>query len=184
MGMTGEEGTELIQSKDGTARLVGTNGPELTSLKKGDVIYTAEETKKILIGKSPSKPFPAYAKGTGSKTKVNNLTGKLDNGMGKPTKIELVVNIDAQLEALDRQRENGKIDAGTYQDNKEKLLTQKWYALQKDFNKELSNSPQKKHIYYDAKDDQVKLKDSYNSLSEKAKEEVMKEYNKIKDIND
>jgi hypothetical protein len=114
MGMTGEEGTELVQSKDGTARLVGTNGPELTSLKKGDVIYTAEETKKILKGKSPSKPFPAYAKGTGSKTSVNNLTGKLDNGMGRPTTIDLVVNIDAKLENEDRRYKNGEIDAGTY----------------------------------------------------------------------
>ena len=64
IGMTGEEGIEIVQSKDGTARLVGVGGPELTSLKKGDKVYTAEETKKILKGKTSSKTFPAYAKGT------------------------------------------------------------------------------------------------------------------------
>jgi hypothetical protein len=111
--LTGEKGMELVESKDGTAHFVGVNGPEIANLKKGDKVYTAEETKKIIKG-GPQKPFQAYAKGTGTKTSVNNLTGKLDNGMGKPTKIELVVNIDAQLETLDRQYKNGEMDAGTY----------------------------------------------------------------------
>jgi hypothetical protein len=36
----------------------------MTALKRGDVIYPADETKKILNGHSPKKVFPRYANGT------------------------------------------------------------------------------------------------------------------------
>ncbi len=64
--LTGEKGVELVQSKDGMAYLVGTNGPEIASLKKGDIVYPHDETKKILKG-GPKKTFHGYASGTKSK---------------------------------------------------------------------------------------------------------------------
>jgi hypothetical protein len=47
--------------------LVGVHGPEMAALKKGDKIYPADETKKILNGHSPQKLYNGYAKGTGGK---------------------------------------------------------------------------------------------------------------------
>ena len=45
--LVGEEGPELIWRKNGTAYLSGVNGPEITTVKKGETVYTAEETKNI-----------------------------------------------------------------------------------------------------------------------------------------
>ena len=44
-----EKGAELIEhTKQGTYELGTNNGPRLTQLEKGDVVHTAEETKKIV----------------------------------------------------------------------------------------------------------------------------------------
>ncbi len=77
LGILGDgNGAELVIGKDGTARVVGKNGPELTSLKKGDQIYTAEQTKKILSGTNEDE-FPAYARGyTNSSSQTNKNTRK------------------------------------------------------------------------------------------------------------
>lgn len=77
LGILGDgNGAELVIGKDGTTRVVGKNGPELTSLKKGDQIYTAEQTKKILSGTNEDE-FPAYARGyTNSSSQTNKSTRK------------------------------------------------------------------------------------------------------------
>lgn len=57
--LVGERGEEVVQSDD-EAYFVGTNGPELVYLNRGDRVYTAEETKKIkksaaiITGRIPS----------------------------------------------------------------------------------------------------------------------------------
>lgn len=61
--LVGEEGEELVQSGD-RAYLVGTNGPEITHLDEGDIVYTAEQTKKIKRGSTAIRGVvPAYAGG-------------------------------------------------------------------------------------------------------------------------
>ncbi len=61
--LVGEEGEELVQSGD-RAYLVGTNGPEITHLNEGDIVYTAEQTKKIKRGSTVIRGVvPAYAGG-------------------------------------------------------------------------------------------------------------------------
>lgn len=61
--LVGEEGEELVKSGD-RAYLVGTNGPEITHLNKGDTVYTAEETKKIKRGGGLiTGLIPAYSGG-------------------------------------------------------------------------------------------------------------------------
>lgn len=61
--LVGEKGEELVQSGD-RAYLVGTNGPEITHLNEGDIVYTAEQTKKIKRGSTVIKGVvPAYAGG-------------------------------------------------------------------------------------------------------------------------
>lgn len=61
--LVGEEGEELVQSGN-RAYLVGTNGPEITHLNEGDIVYTAEQTKKIKRGSTVIRGVvPAYAGG-------------------------------------------------------------------------------------------------------------------------
>lgn len=71
--LVGEEGEELVKSGD-RAYLVGTNGPEIAHLNKGDTVYTAEETKKIKRGGGLiTGLIPAYSGGYdgGAYGKVN-----------------------------------------------------------------------------------------------------------------
>lgn len=74
-------GPELVVSQDGTAKVVGTNGPTIDSLKKGDVVYTAEETEKILNGNDKSF-FKAYGKGTAFTKKPPTQGGSSSSGSG------------------------------------------------------------------------------------------------------
>lgn len=64
--LTGEEGPELVQTKDG-AYLVGQNGPEMAHINKGDTVYTAEQTKKIFKGSNPSL-MPRFNDGYGNRS--------------------------------------------------------------------------------------------------------------------
>jgi hypothetical protein len=95
--LTGEKGIELVQSKDGTAYLVGTNGPEIASLKKGDIVYPHNETKKILKG-TQKKPIHGYASGTGfsgkgSDTSKTGFGGGTLKNTDKEIKVEVVIPI-------------------------------------------------------------------------------------------
>lgn len=57
--LIGEEGPELVQTKDG-AYLA--DGPQFAQINRGDTVYTADETKKIL-NSAPSELFDRYATG-------------------------------------------------------------------------------------------------------------------------
>lgn len=59
--LVGEEGPELIQKSD-YAYLAGRKGPEITTIDKGDTVYTNSETKEILKG-SKETLFPRYFTG-------------------------------------------------------------------------------------------------------------------------
>lgn len=87
--LVGEEGEELVKSGD-RAYLVGTDGPEIAHLNKGDTVYTAEETKKIRHGGGLiTGLIPAYSGGYdgGAYGKVNpNKTYKPVIDTGKTTK--------------------------------------------------------------------------------------------------
>lgn len=59
----GEEGPELHLTKNG-AEIVGANGPELFHIEKKDVVYPANETRKILGSrKASSLSLPRFAGG-------------------------------------------------------------------------------------------------------------------------
>lgn len=63
LGVVGDGGgPELILSKDGNVRLGGVDGAELTQLEKGDQIYTAEETRDLLSGKT-NVDIPKFSTG-------------------------------------------------------------------------------------------------------------------------
>ena len=64
--LVGEEGAELVQSGS-RAYLVGTNGPEIVDLNRGDRVFPADETKKIVSSKRHiSGVIPAYKEGVGT----------------------------------------------------------------------------------------------------------------------
>lgn len=56
---------ELVVSGN-RAYLAGQSGPEIGYLNDGDIVYTADETKRILRGNILHKSIPAHAGGTGS----------------------------------------------------------------------------------------------------------------------
>lgn len=63
IGILGDGGgPELLISKNGTARLVGEDGPEAVQLKAGDQILTAEETQTAL-GNNRGTTYRAFAQG-------------------------------------------------------------------------------------------------------------------------
>lgn len=63
IGILGDGGgPELLISKNGTARLVGKNGPEAVQLKAGDQILTAEETQTV-FGNNKGTTYRAFAQG-------------------------------------------------------------------------------------------------------------------------
>ena len=75
----GESGTELLV-RSGQARLIGKNGAEMMSLKKGDIIFNASQTKELLKnGKIHSRGHAvgthSYADGTPF-NKALNFAGK------------------------------------------------------------------------------------------------------------
>lgn len=61
---TGQPKPELVVSGD-AAYVAGVNGPTIANLRKGDVVYTADETKQILGGSPRTIGIPAFAAGSG-----------------------------------------------------------------------------------------------------------------------
>ena len=62
VALVGEKGEELVKSGD-KAYLVGSNGAELVNLNKGDIVYNANETKKIKSGSRIGGVIPAFSGG-------------------------------------------------------------------------------------------------------------------------
>ena len=76
--LVGEEGPELRQHGS-SAELVGTNGPEIVDLDRGDIIYTNPQTKRIFRKYSSRLHgrIPAYKAGRGASDKYWMITETL-----------------------------------------------------------------------------------------------------------
>lgn len=61
--VVGEEGPELVYTPYGNARLVGTNGAEITNLERGAKVLTASQTRQMMSG-GLNGTMPGYAGGT------------------------------------------------------------------------------------------------------------------------
>lgn len=61
--VVGEEGPELVYTPYGNARLVGTNGAEITNLERGAKVLTASQTRQMMSG-GLNGTMPGYASGT------------------------------------------------------------------------------------------------------------------------
>ena len=89
--IVGEEGPELVMSKDGSARVTG-SGAHVEKLKKGDSVLPADETKEALPGvgeKVPSNKSGALPTGLTGYAKGTKATPKNDTG-------ELILDSDWQ----------------------------------------------------------------------------------------
>lgn len=75
---TGSPKPELVVSGN-RAYLAGQTGPEIGYLNEGDIVYTADETKRILRGNILHNSIPAHAGGTAGGLKD---TGGLKSGGG------------------------------------------------------------------------------------------------------
>ena len=111
--LTGEEGPELVWTGD-SAYLVGTEGPQMAYINRGDTVYTAEETREIY--KRQGTNINSYSGGyntNGVITTTVDLNKVITGGSGGKSKEEeawensfdklynLVHKIDEEL----RQRE-------------------------------------------------------------------------------
>lgn len=63
--LVNEEGPELIQSGD-KAYIAGNGNPAITHLNKGDIVYTADETKNILRNRSINDVIQSHKTGIGN----------------------------------------------------------------------------------------------------------------------
>lgn len=92
--LVGEEGAELVKSGN-RAYLVGVDGPEITKLQKGDQVFPADETKKILrgSGKKISGFIPAYADGRATTSGLRVETNKKGE-VGTPYTYKAKVDAD------------------------------------------------------------------------------------------
>ena len=106
--LVGEEGPELIESRDG-AYLSGVGGPQVVTLQRGDTVHTAEETEEIF--KRKGIPIPAYSKGVENLGSVSSSSGSSssssdddediwENGFDKL--YNLVRKIDEELHQRER----------------------------------------------------------------------------------
>lgn len=119
--LMGEEGPELVQT-DGSAYLIGQNGPETGYVNKGDTVYTAQETRKIM-GAQPPVSFPRYATAYNNSVKtgaypraqtpkaINKVTDKAEEIKNSLDWLyNLVQDIDAELLVRDKiEREYNRL---------------------------------------------------------------------------
>ena len=68
ISLTGEEGPELHQLANGGYYITGTTGPSIDYVNRGDTIYTAEETRKIMSGSRRSITRKRFSQGEGGET--------------------------------------------------------------------------------------------------------------------
>ncbi|MBC8531929.1 peptidoglycan-binding domain-containing protein [Gehongia tenuis] len=114
VSLTGEEGPELVQSGD-KAYIVGGRGPELVSLRPGDRVYTASETRQIMsrVRNGASGTFRAYAGGTGSKSSSSDDANR-----------EWKEKFQADLDDLEYLRDMNRISEERYYHDLERLNKQ------------------------------------------------------------
>lgn len=128
-------GPELIESKDGTFRMVQSNGAALTWLSRGDKVYTAEQTRTMM------KRVPHYAGGIGN--------GGYSGTVSITSFVEDVPEaFDRAMDELELRRDLDVIDEAQYYAELEKLRdkyfakgSDKWWEYEKEiyeYQKELA----------------------------------------------
>lgn len=172
--MVNEEGAEIIQSGD-KAYVADGGKPTITTLKKGDYVWTAEETKKILKGKHLNNPIFTRAAGTpgtgtiyvpknsssSSSAKSSSSTKKTSSSTKKSSKSkEAEKKRKAREKALKELEKYVKKETELYQ--KRKITAAKFYA----------NVQKKGKTYW--KNGKIEL-DDYKKYNSQAVDEIFDE---------
>ena len=104
--LTGEEGAELVWSGK-SAYLTGVGGPTITRLHSGDVVFPADETKKILSGTRTSNLFGSAAGGFSGSLNFGNVlsgySGTTQKSASVTTNVTVSTNIKEITEDLEEQ---------------------------------------------------------------------------------
>ena len=158
-------GPELIQSRDGTCRIIDSDGSVLTWLNDGDRVYTAEQTRTMM------RNVPHYANGVGNDgftTGNVKITKYIDN---------IPKAFEKALDDIELQRDLDVIDEAEYylqlESLRDKYLekgTDKWweYTVQiYDYKKSLAE--EEKSLSEKARDDE------FNSLENLLKRQFITE---------
>lgn len=105
-----EEGPELILSGD-KAYIAGGGKPAMTILKKGDVVFTAEETQQIMARKGQQQVFPRFSKGrasgiknysaSGSRSDYTGSSGRRSSYGGGTANVKVTVDTEKAMEELE-----------------------------------------------------------------------------------
>ena len=119
-------GAELIQSKDGSMRMVSSRGAAMTWINRGDRVYTAEQTKRML------KNVPHYAGGVGNTAYSGEvkITSYIDKLPGAFEKAFDEINLRRDLDVLSEEDYYSELSA-----LRDKYLTKssdKWWEYTKD----------------------------------------------------
>lgn len=117
---------------------------------------------------------------------INDQLNEIEDEIGEyAANANTVDAINGALEAVERKYKNKDIDAIDYIKERDLLLSKKSIILQATLDEELANNVEKRFFYYDEILDAVLInEEEFNKLSEERQEEVRKEYEKVKGIND
>ena len=117
---------------------------------------------------------------------INDQLNEIEDEIGEyAANANTVDAINAALEAIERKHENKDISTIEYTKERDALLSKKAIILQATLDDELKNNVESRFFYYDEVLDAVLInEEEFNKLSEDRQEEVRKEYEKIKSIND
>lgn len=117
---------------------------------------------------------------------INDELNEIEDEIGEyAANANTVDAINGAIEAVERRYKNKDIDAIDYVKERDLLLSKKSVILQATLDEELANNVEKRFFYYDEILDAVLInEEEFNKLSEERQEEVRKEYEKVKGIND
>lgn len=126
--LVNELGAELIESGDG-AYVANGGKPTIVNLKKGDYVYTAEETKGIISGNSGISKIQARASGTSTASKARAAAKRAAAAAkrAKAAKLKKAKGkADSTLTSLETRHDMDLISDAKYYDKLESL-SKKYY---------------------------------------------------------
>lgn len=180
VGILGDGGgPELLISKNGTARLVGENGPEAAQLKAGDQILTAKETQAAFNG-NEGATYRAFAQGY----RNPNSQSKGGGGSGKSGTSSSSSSSGSSSDSTDEWKNDYDWLYNLTEDINEQLrirekLEKRYSRILRDETKSISDLAQNIYSQIDSLEAQRKLQQEMYDKRKFEMEEALKAYSDI-----